>query len=342
MKKKFTLTLKENGSHSIEKGLNVFKEFEQNEDNLLLKEAIMFLHHGIELLMKQVLVENCGEYLIFSDIDKDTVKKVIKAKKEGISVFNLTNPVYTATYTEAIDRVDAFINSPQLPENLKSWLSDLNNLRNQIEHYAIDKETDVIKDLMVKIRKPLLSFFEKGIKDFKKTESTKVEEQWLKVSNQITVEKQILDGVQNDRLSIICEGQSDLVILKVLINKIISKYSVKKQYRILVANGLHSFSKTVRNILAHSIGEKIIIVADSDGSYNEREHQLTSIGIPTENQIIINPEMEVWLKEGATRKSFNNKNKVVEYNFLAEEIDIEELKLRDKSFEKLLNIIVKT
>ena len=57
MTKKITLTLKENGYHSLEKGLTVFKDFEQSEDAFLLKEAIMFLHHGIELLMKQALVE---------------------------------------------------------------------------------------------------------------------------------------------------------------------------------------------------------------------------------------------------------------------------------------------
>lgn len=75
MKKKITLSLKENGLHSLERGLSIFKSFEQTENIFLLKEAIMFLHHGIELLMKQTLVENSSEVLIFSDIDNETVKK---------------------------------------------------------------------------------------------------------------------------------------------------------------------------------------------------------------------------------------------------------------------------
>jgi len=50
MKKKFTITLKENGIHSLSKGLDVFSAFEQSKDEYLLKESIMFLHHALNFL----------------------------------------------------------------------------------------------------------------------------------------------------------------------------------------------------------------------------------------------------------------------------------------------------
>lgn len=47
MNKKVTITLKENGIHSLEKGLDTFEAYEKNKNNFTLKEAIMFIHHGV-------------------------------------------------------------------------------------------------------------------------------------------------------------------------------------------------------------------------------------------------------------------------------------------------------
>ncbi|MGB3587122.1 MAG: hypothetical protein WBA23_11310, partial [Tunicatimonas sp.] len=70
MKKKLKISLEANGIHSFNRGLNTFSDYEQGDkkDDFLLKESIMFLHHGIELLMKQMLVNTADESLIFSDI----------------------------------------------------------------------------------------------------------------------------------------------------------------------------------------------------------------------------------------------------------------------------------
>ncbi len=345
MKKKITFTLKENGLHSLERGLTTFKEFEQTEEMFLLKEAIMFLHHGIELLMKQTLVENIGEVLIFSDIDNETVKKVIKANKEGKSVFNLPKPIHTATYEQVLDRVQAFVITHELPENLRSWLSELNTLRNQIEHYAIDKEVDDVKDKIVKIRKPLLSFFEKTIKDFTKSKNNEIEaigREWEEVGNQIETERKIVQQFDRKNIVIVCEGETDNIVLKLLIDKAILKYNLKISYEIIVANGLPYFSKNIRNMIAHT-NTNFIVVTDGDGKITEREIQLLRIGIPIDNQIIIEPEIEIWLfldydKSNHPKFLKNNKAKLAEIVNL---IDIEELAQRQSSFAKLLTILKK-
>ncbi|MGB1204244.1 MAG: hypothetical protein ACPG5B_01290 [Chitinophagales bacterium] len=185
MKKKFEISLKDNGIHSLNRGLDTFKLYEKEKKDFQLKEAIMFLHHGIELLMKQVLIENSGEYLIYSDIGDVTIKKVINAKKQGISVFDLAKPPHTSTYLEAISRVRAFVDILELEESLETRLKDLNKIRNKLEHYAINMEIGRIEKLITQIRNPLIKFFEETIKEFKEKDAEKVKEKWENVSGAI-------------------------------------------------------------------------------------------------------------------------------------------------------------
>ena len=98
--KKFTLTLKQNGFHSLKRGLETFIKYERTteDEGFLLKESIMFLNHGIELILKQILTEKVGEHMIYSDIDK-AIPRVIEAKNKGVTVFNLEDSVHTADYS---------------------------------------------------------------------------------------------------------------------------------------------------------------------------------------------------------------------------------------------------
>lgn len=84
MQQKIRISLKENGIHSFNKGLSDFAEYEKDnkQDDFKLKEAILFIHHGIELLLKQVLVDTGGEYLIFADLKQETIKKNHKSKRK--------------------------------------------------------------------------------------------------------------------------------------------------------------------------------------------------------------------------------------------------------------------
>ncbi|MFN8578197.1 MAG: hypothetical protein U0354_15270 [Candidatus Sericytochromatia bacterium] len=201
MNNKFKISLKDNGLHSLEKGLETFKLYEEDKNDFLLKESIMFLHHGIELLMKQVLVEKAGEYLIYSDISDDTVKKVINAKKQSISVFSLPKPPHTATYLEVIGRIRAFVDKPNMEESLETRLKDLNNTRNNIEHYAIDDEKEKIENLIRGIKTPLIKFLELGINGFKKDNSPNVKNKWEDVNQTISeyqrIENEVYQLIQN-------------------------------------------------------------------------------------------------------------------------------------------------
>jgi hypothetical protein len=84
------MSLRENGLHSFGRGLKSYDEYLSSHNPILLKDTIIFLHHGIELLMKQILVQH-SEYLIFDDLDIAS-KKQIDADRRGINVFDLDQP----------------------------------------------------------------------------------------------------------------------------------------------------------------------------------------------------------------------------------------------------------
>lgn len=178
----FKISLRENGLHSLWHGIESYQKYIRTQDKWLLKEAIMFVHHGIELLMKEILIKH-SEYLIFDDIGPDTVKKQKRANSQGIGIFFLPKPPKTATYLDAISRVEAFIQPPELDESLVTRLQELNRLRNQLEHYAVEADIERIVRLLGNIRKPLLNLFEAQIGGIKKEEPTGVHKAWDNIEN---------------------------------------------------------------------------------------------------------------------------------------------------------------
>jgi hypothetical protein len=162
----FRITLLENGIHSLERGFeSVDGYLRKEEDEFLLKEAILFIHHGIELLLKQLLVQE-SRFLIFSDLGS-VVRRQREANQKGVDIFSLEKPPHTISYAEAIERVDAFLDVSEFTFQLQRDLRELNQLRNRLEHYAI--RTDRVKTirLLSKIRAPLIGLFEAQISGFR-------------------------------------------------------------------------------------------------------------------------------------------------------------------------------
>ena len=84
-KNHFKINLRENGEHSLKRSLESYELYENTGDQMYLKDTIMFLHQGIELLMKQILVAH-SPYLIFEDL-KDVPKKQKEADRQGVGIF---------------------------------------------------------------------------------------------------------------------------------------------------------------------------------------------------------------------------------------------------------------
>lgn len=139
----------------------------------------MFLHQSIELLAKQMLV-NHSFYLIFEDL-KDIPKKQKEANKQGIGIFFLEKPPRSVTYEVAIDRVEAFLNPPELNDALKENLNKLNRLRNQLEHYEIEADLDEVVRILEAIHEPVLKLFEKYLGTLTQLQTPQISQTWKRI-----------------------------------------------------------------------------------------------------------------------------------------------------------------
>lgn len=173
---KLTISLRENGIHSFSRGIELSGVFNEHQNNLVLKDAVMFLHHGIELLMKEMLSKH-SPFLIFEDLH-DAATKQKKADTDGVGIFYLAKPPKTVTYDEAIRRVSAFIKPKELTDNLLANLDKLNQFRNQLEHYAIEADREEVVQLLVALREPLLELFENQLGNIRNQQPAKVVQAW--------------------------------------------------------------------------------------------------------------------------------------------------------------------
>jgi hypothetical protein len=180
-KDRFQISLRENGEHSFKKSLESYNQYDKTKDQMLLKDTIMFLHHGIELLMKEMLVAH-SPYLIFEEL-KDLPKKQKEANKKGVSIFNIDSPPKSVTYEVAISRVDAFLNYPEFDDNLRQNLERLNRFRNQLEHYAIEADREEVVKLLEAIHKPILVLFDKHIGPMTQLQTDQIKQTWDNINN---------------------------------------------------------------------------------------------------------------------------------------------------------------
>ncbi len=76
--------------HSLTRGIQLYKAYSVYSDPMMLKDATMSLHHGVELLLKQIGV-NTSPDLIFQDLE-DAAKKQIKAAIDNLAIFYPYSP----------------------------------------------------------------------------------------------------------------------------------------------------------------------------------------------------------------------------------------------------------
>lgn len=157
---RFKITLKENGIHSLNKGLELFRKYNTSniKNQFDLRDSILFIHNGIELLLKEILVNQVGEHIIFSKLDDSLFKKISHSKKENISIFDINNPPNTITFLQAIQRINALVEERKLDESLEESFEKLNSYRNNLQHYGINKTLDEIITILSPINIKISDF----------------------------------------------------------------------------------------------------------------------------------------------------------------------------------------
>jgi len=164
--------LLDNACHSLQRGYEMFNKGRKNKDALALKEAIIWIHHGIELSIKQLLVQS-NEYLIFENID-DAVRKLAHLRRqpnmgnaEVLDLFDSSEGIYTVGFGKLVDRAAIMLNIREFSQGaaLREKIDALTSYRNKTVHFAVEVKLDEVIELLGELMEPFLSLLDKRIKD---------------------------------------------------------------------------------------------------------------------------------------------------------------------------------
>lgn len=100
-----------------------------------LKDAILFIQHGIEILFKHIILRS-SEYLLFTTIDDNVKKAFIEKKERGLkSVFESEkkHKIHTVSFVESIERLKILPNVA-MGKRLEEKVRTLETYRNIIMH----------------------------------------------------------------------------------------------------------------------------------------------------------------------------------------------------------------
>lgn len=179
-------TLLDNGTDSLKKAKESIEQFEalhREHSYHHLKDAIIFLNHGIEILFKYILSKR-NESLIFTEFKiymeakkhlKDMPPKVkgfgIYLDRNKPTVFDVPSKkignkkLTTITLKEALERVELLCDI-EIPDDFRNGIYLINEYRNDLSHHSI-KLTDSDEEKLITVLKSLydntLDFFEKHI-----------------------------------------------------------------------------------------------------------------------------------------------------------------------------------
>lgn len=164
------INLIENGLDSLKKGFAHLKNYEEKylleeygkERYLILKDAILSIHHGIEILFKEVL-KRTNELLIFSEIDRKLKKAYVQKRQQNFdSLFETDQILHTVTFREAIDRVEK-ICGYEINEKFIKKLDKIEEYRNQITHSEVVLDEVEANEIFEGLIDEVDTFFMKSI-----------------------------------------------------------------------------------------------------------------------------------------------------------------------------------
>lgn len=146
------ITPYKNGIHSLATGLKSLKEFlESGNDPYLMKEVIIKIHHGLETLFKDLLFQKNPIFILD---EKTTTKEIISYYQGFFDGKNnyLFDEAKTISPTETIQRLVSLkiidgLGKKSLSQLISSF-ELLNNVRNQLQHFAIKANPDSLVRVM--------------------------------------------------------------------------------------------------------------------------------------------------------------------------------------------------
>ncbi|WP_433752305.1 hypothetical protein [Paenibacillus amylolyticus] len=144
--------LAENGVDSFKAAFLTMQKIKMLEDGKVhnLKDAVMSLNHGIEILFK-LFLKDYDEYLIFTDLDKYMTARKIMLSKGLSNVFEANPLLKTITLNEGIRRAK-YLCGYDISEDFETVVQYLNKIRNQFMHYEISLTSEEVQELLLKLQ----------------------------------------------------------------------------------------------------------------------------------------------------------------------------------------------
>lgn len=158
------ISLIDNGLDSLLKGyehLGTYGELlgeraDETKRFSALKDSVLSIQHGIEILVKYILKEK-NELLIYSDISKLKAAFKQRRAREIVELFEMEG-VHTVTYRESLERLRD-ICGVEVRERLWKVLLKVEKWRNTITHSAVLLNEDEVSGVIVKLLDDLDDLF---------------------------------------------------------------------------------------------------------------------------------------------------------------------------------------
>jgi hypothetical protein len=168
-RRKLKYTLLDNGADSLKSAFENIEAFDEVVEGGYhrLKDAVIFLNHGVEILLKLILKKHSPS-LMFENIDAYLkAKEGLKKKPKAKNVFEINKNLKTVTLLEALKRVE-YLCDIEIPENFRASIMYINDIRNRIMHYEIELDDDEREKLVKALKycyEEAVNFFESHIED---------------------------------------------------------------------------------------------------------------------------------------------------------------------------------
>lgn len=159
-------SLKENGADSLKgtsKNIDKLDELQDGKDHVL-KDAVIFLNHGIEILFKVMLSER-SPALMFDNLKEYQKAKETLKKTDKNDVFEINPNLKTITLNEALARIE-YLCDIDIESEMKAAIYELNKIRNQLMHFSLTLEEGEVENLINKLKfcySTVCDFFEEHI-----------------------------------------------------------------------------------------------------------------------------------------------------------------------------------
>ncbi|PFF30858.1 hypothetical protein CN327_21840 [Bacillus cereus] len=162
-------TLLDNGADSLKsayENLETLKNIAEGGQHRL-KDSVIFLNHGVELLLKLILKKHSPS-LMFDKINEYLeAKQRLKKKEDAKTVFDINKKLKTVSLFEALTRVE-YLCDIDIPENFRGSILYVNKIRNQFMHYEVELDEQETETLVTKLQicyEETIEFLEKHIED---------------------------------------------------------------------------------------------------------------------------------------------------------------------------------